>query len=44
MGLIPVMIGFGSPQQPMEEVMAAKMERKPFDKPDETRPFKDGKG
>ena len=24
--------------------MAAKMERKPFDKPDETRPFKDGKG
>ena len=24
--------------------MAAKMERKPFDKPDETRPFKNGKG
>jgi len=24
--------------------MAAKMERKPFDKPDETRAFKDGKG
>ena len=24
--------------------MAAKMERKAFDKPDETRPFKDGKG
>jgi quercetin dioxygenase-like cupin family protein len=28
----------------MEEVMAGKMERKPFDKPDETRPFKNGKG
>src|SRR6516225_5987580 len=24
--------------------MAAKIERKAFDKPDETRPFKDGKG
>jgi hypothetical protein len=24
--------------------MAGKMERKPFDKPDETREFKDGKG
>ena len=24
--------------------MAAKMERKQFDKPDETRPFKNGKG
>jgi hypothetical protein len=24
--------------------MAEKMERKSFDKPDETRPFKDGKG
>ena len=24
--------------------MAGKMERKQFDKPDETRPFKDGKG
>jgi quercetin dioxygenase-like cupin family protein len=24
--------------------MSGKMERKPFDKPDETRPFKNGKG
>jgi quercetin dioxygenase-like cupin family protein len=27
-----------------EEMMSGKMERKRFDKPDETRPFKDGKG